>query len=166
MNKKYYNIIGLFILVIILVAVLVILQIHKDTKKGVAAMTDIKRLQAAIEQYKINYGQYPMSTPDNSSKILVETLQGNINYNSLNKIGYPPPGHNEAPVNSPKEKYYDFPQKRILNGEFISPFGYPYYYRENASKQTKTPDMHNPDSFDIWTQDAEGKPDGINNWGY
>lgn len=146
MSKKHYNIIALFILIIILTILFIVPQFYKDSKKGVAAMNDIRNLQAVIEQYKINYGQYPMSTPDNSSKVLIVAFQGDPN------------------TNPSKPQFYDFPQKRVVNGEFISPFGHPYYYRENASKKVKTPDMHNPDSFDIWTQDAEGRPDGINNW--
>ncbi|MBV8879608.1 MAG: hypothetical protein JO332_06590 [Planctomycetaceae bacterium] len=28
----------------------------------------------------------------------------------------------------------------------------------------RCPGVHNPKTFDLWCEDADGRPDGINNW--
>lgn len=114
--------------------------------KEKAAIAEIAMLKQAIIEYESDYGRYPPDDGGYSSKPLVDALKGDYQ------------------ATPPKKAYFDFNRKRIVNGECLSPFYKPYHYRENASKNIKTDDMKHPATFDIWTEDRKGRPDGLNNW--
>ncbi|MBI5779831.1 MAG: prepilin-type N-terminal cleavage/methylation domain-containing protein [Planctomycetes bacterium] len=147
---------GGFTLIEILVVISIILILSAMTVyvvgelkyKSRAALTraEISTMAIAIAQYESIYGRYPADLPDCSSRALIEALGGD--YKS----------------NPPKKALYDFAKDRVVNGEFLSLFRKPFYYRENASERDKNGEMKKPFAYDIWTDDIRKRPDGINNW--
>ena len=105
---------------------------------------EIVSLGVHCEAYKEVYGGiWPPDDPNTwSSRPLVKALQG------------------DPTTNQPQ--IHRFPEKRIRNGEYMSIFGKPFFYRENELKNPKPPDAHRLFSFDIWTDDL--KDGTINNW--
>jgi type II secretory pathway pseudopilin PulG len=58
---------------------------HRDTKKTLASHVEIRAFQNALEQYKADSGRYPESDAVNSSKPLIEALQGDPNSSPTKK---------------------------------------------------------------------------------
>lgn len=114
--------------------------------KQAATRAEIVLLVTHLKQYESDNGSYPPSTPDYSSRALIDALQGD------------PSG------NPPKKNYYSFKAKQIGPDGYLSPLGFLYYYRANDSVRLKTPEMHNCETFDLWTNDGKGNERGINNW--
>ncbi|HLD35422.1 MAG TPA: prepilin-type N-terminal cleavage/methylation domain-containing protein [Planctomycetota bacterium] len=119
------------------------------TKKA-ATKSEISSMETSLALYESDYGAYPTEVDGNSSRALVDALKGN----------------SKSDEGQPRRKaYYPFKAKQIVDGEYYSVFNKPFYYRENASEQTKDDTiMKNPDTFDIWTSDGKKTDDGINNW--
>ena len=117
--------------------------------KKAATKSEISNMETALALYESDYGAYPEDDEDNySSKKMVDALNGKT------EEGQPR-----------KKTYYPFKPKQIIDGEYYSVFNKPFYYRENASEETKDVTiMKNPDKFDIWTSDGKKVDDGINNW--
>jgi len=139
----------LVVISIILILSTMAMYVWVDSKyKSKVAITkvEISTMAIAIEQYESNHGRYPPDLTDYSSKALVEALGGD--YTS----------------NPPKKVLYDFAKDRIGNGQYMSLFNKPFYYRENASENDKNSEMKKPFAYDIWTDDIRKRPDGINNW--
>ena len=122
--------------------------------KKAATKSEISNMETALALYESDYGAYPEDDEDDSSKPLVEALQG------------------KTEEGKPRKKtYYPFKKKQIINGEYYSVFNQPFYYQENASVTPKPEDMKNPDTFIIWTSDGKNIKDvknkdgpNINNW--
>lgn len=114
--------------------------------KKATTKTEITQMESAIAMYESDYGAYPVGLDNNSSKALVDALNG------------------DRKADPPRKNYFPFKAKRIIDGEYYSEFNKPFYYRENASKKTKTEEMKKPDSYDIWTSDGKKDDTGINNW--
>jgi len=154
-NKTGFTLIEIIVVIsiILLIATLIIpgLIEARYIAKVALTKTQIAQIEEAIVMYEADYGCYPADQPDNSSKVLIDTLKGDR--------GDP----NSNPPRPPRKPYYDF-KNDILNNEYLSPLKKPYYYRENASETTKDDDMKNPFKYDIWTDDLRKKKDGINNW--
>jgi len=114
--------------------------------KKAGAESEIANMETALQLYESDYGGYPADIEGNSSKALVDALNG------------------DRKADPPRKTYYPFKTKQIVGGEYCSVFNKPFYYRENASEKIKTEEMKKPDSFDIWTSDGKKTDDGINNW--
>ncbi|MFA5793940.1 MAG: type II secretion system protein GspG [Candidatus Brocadiia bacterium] len=114
--------------------------------KEALAKTEIAGLAGALSMYETDNGRYPEDDATFSGKPLVDALQG------------------DAMSSPPKPPYYQFKKSRLADGEYNSPLNKPYYYRENASEKTKTAEMHNAFTFDIWTENGAEEKDKINNW--
>ena len=136
------------IAIIALLASLIIPGIIGTRVRSLEAMaqTEISGLESALGLYEMDYGRYPADDAENSSKVLVTALQG------------------DTAVSPPRKVYYPFKKKQIIDGEFNSPLNSLYYYRENDSEKTKTTEMNNPSTFDIWTKNGKQEEEGINNW--
>jgi type II secretion system protein G len=150
MKTKAFTLIELLVVVsiIALLAGITIPAIIKANLRAREAMAkaEIATLHDALTMYDADYGCYPQEAADNSSKALVDALKG------------------DATADPPKPTYYQFKKTRLTDGEFYSPLNKAYYYRENDSEKTKTDEMHNPDSYDIWTENGKEEKEGINNW--
>lgn len=145
-----------FTLVEILVVISIILLLSTMTIYGVSELryrsrvaltrAEISGLGIALARYESIYGRYPPDLPGDSSRALIEALGGDYK------------------ANPPKPALHDFAKDRIVNGEYLSLFKKPFYYRENASDNDKDSGMKKPFAYDIWTDDVRKRPDGINNW--
>ena len=149
-NNKGFTLIELLVVVSIIallagITIPGIIQAGLRSKEAMAK-AEIANLGNALSLYETDYGRYPEDTTNNSSKALVDALQG------------------DATANLPKPTYYQFKKSRLTDGEFYSPLKNPYYYRENASEKTKTDEMKNKDFYDIWTENGKEEKEGINNW--
>ncbi|MFH1228030.1 MAG: prepilin-type N-terminal cleavage/methylation domain-containing protein [Planctomycetota bacterium] len=134
--------------IIALLAGIGIPTIMKSQLKAKEAMakTEIAGLAGSLSLYENDNGRYPEDDADSSSKTLITALQG------------------DATSNPPKPPYYQFKKSRIVDGEYNSTLNKPYHYQENASEKTKTTEMHNAFTFDIWTENGAEEKDKINNW--
>ncbi|MDI6732555.1 MAG: prepilin-type N-terminal cleavage/methylation domain-containing protein [Planctomycetota bacterium] len=134
--------------IILVLASLVIPGLVKGRylSRKAATRAEISEMERAIAMYNSDYGAYPSDSSDNSSSALLDALKG------------------DPKADPPRRPYYKFLPKRIANNEYKSIFDKPFYYRENESEKTKTDEMKNPFTFDIWTHDGKDKADGINNW--
>ena len=151
MENKYQTGFTLIEILIVITIILVLaglsvgILMHINYKQRVKiTRMEIVSLGVHCEEYKeMNGGIWPPDDPNTwSSRPLVKALQGD-------------PATNQPQI-------HRFPEKRIQNGEYISRFGKPFFYRENELKNPKPLDAHRLFSFDIWTDDL--KDGTINNW--
>ena len=110
---------------------------RKLEAKNIAAM-QIGLLVAALDAYKTSVGEYP------STKQGLQALR-------------------TRPADLPRTKVWDGPyldsREAILplkTDMLTDPWGHPYQYR--------SPGIHKPDSFDVWSRGPEGSQDDIGNW--
>jgi prepilin-type N-terminal cleavage/methylation domain-containing protein len=104
----------------------------------------IKDVETALKAYELDFGTYP---PTQSGYVTSGT-------NGLVNIL-----RNPGPRGLP---YYEFRSGSVdPSGQFVSILNFPIYYC-NAS-QPMGRQMRRM-TFDMWTQDCENVPDGINNW--
>ena len=54
--------------------------------------------------------------------------------------------------------YFDFAPYQLHPGGVLNPLS------PDALVHYRAPGIHNSDSFDLWTEDLSGDPEGINNW--
>jgi type II secretory pathway pseudopilin PulG len=113
---------------------------HCRARAGTAAHL-ISQIDQALESYQTDYGAYPPGD-GSGSKEVVSTLSK--------------PGPKKA-------KYFEFVPELIRSGNIANPTwpdGDPpkdvIYYR--------CPGIHRPTRFDLWAEDCQGNPEGINNW--
>jgi prepilin-type N-terminal cleavage/methylation domain-containing protein len=134
--------------IIMVLAVMIIPGLVKSRylAKKAAVRSEIANIETAINMYEADYGGYPAEAESNSSRALVDALNG------------------DRKAEPPRKNYFPFKAKRIINGEYYSELKRPFYYRENASEKTKTDEMKKADTYDIWTHDAKDDEFGINNW--
>ncbi len=109
----------------------------KQEAKNVAAM-QIGLLAAALDAYKTSVGEFP------STKQGLQALR-------------------TRPADLPRTKVWEGPyldsREAILpikTDMLTDPWGHPYLYR--------SPGIHKPDSFDVWSHGPEGSQDEIGNW--
>ena len=150
-KRNGFTLVELIVVIIMVLAAMIIPGLTKGQylSKKAATKSEISNMETALALYESDYGAYPDDDEDNSSKNLVDALKGNSQ-----------PEEGQAR----KKAYYPFKSKQIIDGEYYSVLNKPFKYRENASEATKTEEMKNPDTFDIWTSDGRSSDEGINNW--
>lgn len=104
------------------------------------ARAAIAALEAAIDMYEQDLGEYPPSGNENLTKALTDTSSPPANWNG---------------------PYMRFKEEDLEEGKYIDPWGNPYVYTERGT--------HNQDFYDIYSfgpnsQDEQGQGDDINNW--
>ncbi|MBN2096913.1 MAG: type II secretion system protein GspG, partial [Candidatus Omnitrophica bacterium] len=104
------------------------------------AQATIAALEAAIDMYDMDIGEYP----DAGNENLVQALSDTSN---------PDPDW-DGP-------YMKLREQDLVDGEFVDPWGNPYVYIN--------PGTHNLSSYDIYSyglngQDEQGAGDDVNNW--
>jgi hypothetical protein len=97
----------------------------------------IEILSLSATSYELDYGSYPPGCGDGSSGLLA----------CLQKSG--PKKHPCFEV---------FPDMVDGRGNILS------HVREGKIIFYRCPGVHNARSFDLWCEDAKGRPEGINNW--
>jgi len=104
------------------------------------AKASIAALEAAIDMYEQDMGEYPATGNENLVKALADTPNPNPDWNG---------------------PYLKFKQEDLQDGKYLDPWGDPYVYLN--------PGPHNSSSYDIYSfglnsQDEQGAGDDINNW--
>ena len=103
-------------------------------EEDAAAAHLISQLDQALSTYELDYASYP---PGDASHLL------RLLSTRRRKSPCPPESFEEQTQSNPP-------------GTILSPVGKPIYYR--------SPGIHRPTKFDLWTEDSHGNPSGINNW--
>jgi len=100
------------------------------------AEAEVAALSAAIEGFKMDYGSYP----DSSTSLLAELTGG---------AG--------ATVNTNRKVFFEVSPRMVTNNQIMDPWGAPYNYTTNASRNTGF--------FDLWTvpPKARDESDWIHN---
>jgi hypothetical protein len=106
---------------------------------GSAARSLLSQLAQAAAAYELDYAVYPVGDGTGSAP-LARALQFQRTHYKHNVYAEPPP------------------LELLKSGDIRSPLG------EDKLVYYRCPGIRNPKSFDLWCEDAEGRPDGINNW--
>jgi len=167
-------------MVIVIISILVTLIIpnlltSKARANEAAAQSEISGLTQSLTLYESARGAYPPGVANDSSAILVYELQGN------SAPSWQPPNSvdNSKIVEPPDKQYFSFKGNRLTTDHtYLSPLGFPYYYREYYSagctggapfsKDIAQRKVANRDGFDIWTRasktlikdDPDSQPSG------
>jgi len=111
-------------------------------KRGVVtkAKASIAALEAAIDMYEMDIGEYPASGNENLVAALKDTSNPDVDWNG---------------------PYMRLKEEDLEDGQYIDPWGNPYVYIN--------PGTHNESYYDIYSyglnsQDDQGAGDDINNW--
>ena len=102
------------------------------------AKASIAALEAAIDMYEMDMGEYPASGNEN----LVQALNSG----------------SDPDWNGP---YMRFKAEDLEDGSYLDPWGNPYVYINPGSQNTSYYDIH---SYGLNGQDNQGADDDINNW--
>lgn len=114
-------------------------QMARKRGSATKAKAAIAALEAAIDMYEMDMGEYPASGNANLVQALTVT--------STDPDWYGP--------------YMQFKEEDLEGGSYVDPWGNPYVY--------SNPGSHNASSFDIYSfglngQDEAGAGDDIHNW--
>lgn len=120
------------------------------------AEAEIGALSAALESYKVEYGDYPGAsnafgtTATNNANILYQALVlSNTTYNPSGKVFFEPSKGNSSSTNYSSSGNY-----------FVDPFGQPYQYRYPGSTNKSGTNF-----FDLWSYGGSTKTtDTSTNW--
>jgi general secretion pathway protein G len=145
-------------IIAILAGLLLQTSSYVQEKAGISrAQTEIKAMENALENYKVDNGDYPStaagnanasSDADTSTKVVIAALM-------------PPPGSNS-------KVYYAFPNKMLsntntpTNGYILDPFGNSYHYQYPGD-----PARSGTNAFDLWSDGksgAAGNQNATNKW--
>ena len=102
------------------------------------AKATIAALEAAIDMYEMDLGEYPASGNEN----LVEALTNGT----------------EADWNGP---YMRFKGEDLEEGSYLDPWGNPYVYVNPGTHNSSFYDIY---SYGLNSQDDQGAGDDVNNW--
>ncbi len=102
------------------------------------AEAEIKAVEAALENYKVDFGSYPTGT---TTVALVNALM---------------------PTDPAQKVYFSFPNKMLstptgATRELVDPFGNNYHYKFPGD-----PNQSGADFFDLWSQGKGGSPGNDN----
>ena len=107
---------------------------HGRAREGTAHHL-ISQLDQALESYATDYAVYPPGGGSGSRE----------GVECLSRVG------------PKKQKYFEFPQDLLNDGHVVNPVNFEkIYYR--------CPGRFRPTRFDLWAEDRNGNPFGINNW--
>ena len=127
------------IAIIAILAALVLAAAGSVQKKGARsrAEAEIAALEAALESFKADNGDYPNNSVPNSSASLVTNLM---------------------PTNGGKV-YYEFKSKWLNGNTYLDPFGYSYnYIYTNGSPNNGT------NNYDLWSTAGNSSDTNSQHW--
>ena len=127
------------IAIIAILASLVLAAASSVQKKGARSRAEgeIAALEAALESFKADNGDYPTNSISNSSASLVNNLM---------------------PTNGGKV-YYEFKSKWLSGTNYLDPFGYSYnYIYTNGSPNNGT------NNYDLWSTAGNSSDTNAKHW--
>ncbi len=126
---------GLYLSVIAGVGICWAVPALKSARAG-NAMSHIADLQSALGRYYAKHDRYPAGDGSGTRELLNKLAEKDAQGLPFFQINdeFLQDGHLRNPIDTSKRFYY------------------------------RCPGLHNPKSFDLWCEDANGHADGINNW--
>ncbi|MDX1679779.1 MAG: type II secretion system protein GspG [Akkermansiaceae bacterium] len=134
-----------------------------EKKANAKAEIDIEMLSKGIEQYKLDYGEYPGLEEDTPADgDISEELYMALFYDPFQTREDADP-HNDETIYLPELDPRNSKQGWVANTKastppadlkIVDPWGRPYRYRKGVNAQ-------NPD-FDLWSTGKDGKTDELN----
>jgi hypothetical protein len=157
---------------VVVVAMFLLLQrqIREDAAWR-AARSTMNDVRLALDRYKVDVDTYPgaeVPAGEDASWVIHDALcvsGPNAPYfdfrDACVAVEDPPGAFRRATL----EEMEDPRVKKYI----LDPWGMPFRYRENDSRAEKTPDMHNPSTFDMYSCgpnriDEGGRGDDSTNW--
>ena len=104
------------------------------------AKSAIAALEAAIDMYEMDIGEYPSSGNEDLVQALTDTSNPEPDWNG---------------------PYMRLKDEDLEDGNYIDPWGNPYVYINPGTHNTSYYDIH---SYGLNGQDDQGEGDDINNW--
>jgi len=178
MTHRTHKAVGGFSLIELMTVITIMVILAAATVAGVGFVTeyqakkkaqiDIELLSKAIEEYKLDMGQYPGlddDNPDDDTPVSGEEVS-KLLYNALFYDGYYSQEHPDEPVvkmympeldpRNRKQSWVDviYTNDPPTDLKILDPWKREYRYR-------KGPNAQNPD-FDLWSTGKDGKTDATN----
>jgi hypothetical protein len=102
-----------------------------------AAHALLVQLESAVKAYELDQGTFPPGDGMGTASLVRCLAKGR----------------------KPRCGYFEFPSEDLgLGGNLPDPVS------SDKIVHYRCPGLHRPESFDLWCEDGDGRPDGINNW--